>query len=409
VSHGASTISAMPVTETPEVLLFIVDAGGGHRAAANALLAAAELRSVPWRFRVVSLQEVLAPLDFTRRITGLSMEDTYNAMVRRRQTRFLVPMLRMLQWGIEGLRPTLARRVTAYLKENRPPAAVVSLLPNFNRVLEEGVRQAHPGVPFMVVLTDFADFPPRFWMQPGPDRVVVASDHAVEQARELGFPSARVSRTSGMLLHPKFYGLDRGEARARVRQELGIPAGAFAVLIVFGGKGTPEIRPLSEALLREGPDWHVVAICGDNPRLQESMDSLAARSGGRLHPLGFTSRVPDYLAACDVLLSKPGPGTLAEAFHSRIPIVVPCNGHTIPQERYNARYLEKQGLGVVVGHWRQMPAAVAALAADAERRQLLLRNLAALPPNRAVFEVLELFEAVLMGSAAPAVPSPATG
>ncbi len=47
----------------PEVLLFTIDAGGGHRAAARALEAAAEETSAPFRFRVESFQQTLLPLD----------------------------------------------------------------------------------------------------------------------------------------------------------------------------------------------------------------------------------------------------------------------------------------------------------------------------------------------------------
>ena len=64
-----------------------------------------------WTFRVTNLTEVLAPADFTRRITGQSMEDAYNAIVRRQWTRFLVPMLRLFQWGIRSQRKTLVRLV----------------------------------------------------------------------------------------------------------------------------------------------------------------------------------------------------------------------------------------------------------------------------------------------------------
>jgi UDP-N-acetylglucosamine:LPS N-acetylglucosamine transferase len=72
-----------------------------------------------------------------------------------------------------------------------------------------------------------------------------------------------------------------------------------------------------------------------------------------------------------VLATKPGPGSLAEALHCRVPAVVPCNAHTIPQERYNATFLAENDLGVVVRQWREIPAAVSALAADPVRRARL--------------------------------------
>jgi UDP-N-acetylglucosamine:LPS N-acetylglucosamine transferase len=377
----------------PEVLLFILDAGGGHRAAARALTAA--VGSVPreWRFRVTNLQDVLAPADFTRRITGRPMEDAYNAIVRRQWTRFLVPMLRLFQWGIRSQRETLVRLVAAHLAATRP-AVIVSLIPNFNAILAEARRRACPDTPFLIVMTDLADFPPDFWMHPDVDRIVVATPHAVAQARELGIPPPQISLTSGMVLHPRFHASDPA-ARQRTRRELGIGAEDFTVLVLFGGKGSPELHPLCAALLRESPRWHVLAICGDNPRLQAAVGELQKESGGRLHCFGFTDRVLDLMAACDVLATKPGPGTLAEALHCRVPAVVPCNAHTIPQERYNAAFLTENELGVVVRQWREIPAAVSALAADPVRRARMRRRLEALPPNRAVFEVLEILDAEL--------------
>ena len=167
------------------------------------------------------------------------------------------------------------------------------------------------------------------------------------------------------------------------------------MLVLFGGKGSPEVLPLCAALVAESPRWHVVAICGDNPRLQASVGELQKTSGGRLHCFGFTDRVLELMSACDVLATKPGPGTLAEAFHSRVPVVVPCNAYTIPQERYNAAFLGDNELGVVVRHWREIPAAISSLAADPVRRARLRRRLDALPDNRAVFEVVAIVEAEL--------------
>ena len=62
--------------------------------------------------------------------------------------------------------------------------------------------------------------------------------------------------------------------------------------------------------------------------------------------------------------------------------------HTIPQERFNTDYVREHALGLVVGHWREIPDAVARLRADAGTREAIRSRLAALPENRAVYEVL---------------------
>ena len=378
----------------PEVVLFIVDAGGGHRASANALVAAAQQEGRPWRFRVVNAQEVLSPLDLWRRVTGHPIEETYNELIRAQHTRFLVPTLRLMQFLIRRLRGPLSRRVAAELKRE-PAALVVSMFPNFNAVLRDAVRQALPGTSFFVLLTDYADLPRHFWIEPGVDRVIVGSERAAEQASAAGIPADHITRTSGMVLHPRFYAGGGPAAGEGVRRELGIPDDAFVVMELFGGKGSSEMVPLSQGLLRQAPDWHVLAICGDNEPLVGQLTSLAQSSAGRLHPIGFTKRIADYLSASDVLATKPGPGSLAEAFQQAVPVVVNCNGRTIPQERFNAELVRERGLGRVVASVEEMPAAVAELRSDPGAWDAVRANVRALPQNRAVYEALDVIETEL--------------
>ena len=373
----------------PEVLLFTIDAGGGHRAAARALAAAAEETGAPFRLRVLSFQQTLLPLDVLQRATGVSLEDAYNLILRRHANALMVPLLRLMHAGIRVRRRALVRTLAGWLRGQPRPAAVVSVFPNFNGVMRDAIREALPGVPLVVVLTDLADFPPRFWIEPGIDHVVVGTDEAREQAVAIGIPSARVSRVSGMVLHPRFYRAGGPEARARSRTELALGEGDFAVTLLFGGKGSPEMAPLAERLLEADPAFRVIAVCGENPGLFERLAPLEARAGGRLVRLGFTDRVAEILAGSDLLVTKPGPGSLSEAFHQRVPVVVTRNVHTIPQERFNTDFVRDRGLGLVVPHWREIPAAVLGLFRNAAARASMRGRIAALPPNRAVYEVID--------------------
>jgi UDP-N-acetylglucosamine:LPS N-acetylglucosamine transferase len=372
----------------PEVLLFTIDAGGGHRAAARALVAAAEETQAPFRFRVESFQQTLLPLDVLGRATGLSLEDAYNALLRHRGGAAMVPLLRLMHAGIRVRRPAIVRTLAGWLRARPRPAAVVSVFPNFNGAIAQAVRAALPGVPLVVVLTDLADFPPRFWIEPGIDRVVVGTDEAREQALALGIPAGSVSRVSGMVMHPRFYRPLEEGARETERGRMGFPAEAFVVALLFGGKGSPEMAPLAERILGGDPEVRVVAVCGDNPALLERFAAVEARAGGRLARFGFTDRVSEILTASDLLVTKPGPGSLSEAFHRRVPVVVARNVHTIPQERFNADFVRDRGLGLVVGGWREMPEAVRRLRRDPPSLAAMRERLEALPPNRAVWEVV---------------------
>jgi len=383
----------------PEVVLFTIDAGGGHRAAARALVAAAGEKEAPFRFRTESFQQILVGLDLLRRATGLSLEDAYNALLRRRWSALMVPLLRVLHLAIRVRRPALVKTLGAWLREQPEAAAVVSVMPNFNGVMRDAIAAAWPGVPLVVVLTDLADFPPRFWIEPGIDRVVVGTDEAREQALALGVEARAVTRVSGMVLNPSFYRRGGPGARGDARRDLGVGPDAFVVTLLFGGKGSPEMAPLTERLLARDPGWTVVAICGDNPGLLRRLAPVEAAAGGRLRRLGFTDRVAELMAASDVLVTKPGPGSLAEAFQQQVPVVVTRNVHTIPQERFNTDYVARHGLGRVVSHWREIPDAVAGLFGDSGERTAIRARMAALPENRAVWEVIDVVAREIEGAA----------
>jgi Monogalactosyldiacylglycerol (MGDG) synthase len=297
--------SDMPAAKRIHVLFH--DAGGGHRNAAVALKAVCEQQSRPWDVNLVQFQELTEPLDVLRRLTGIRIQEQYNILLRNGWTWGSVYLLRILQFTIRIFHKPLVNLLQDYWRAN-PADLLISVIPHFNREMAESWASIYPGRPFVTVITDLADFPPRFWMAPGLDRVIVGSDHAVAQALEAGLPADRVTRTSGMVLHPRFYPCPGREVRERVRAELGLDEAAFVVMILYGGKGSPEIRPLSEALLRESADLFVIAVCGDNPSLYRSMQEVETGSGGRLVRLGFTDRVSDYLSACDVLATKPDPG-----------------------------------------------------------------------------------------------------
>jgi 1,2-diacylglycerol 3-beta-galactosyltransferase len=383
-----------------QVLAFFSDAGGGHRNAVKALLDAAEETRPPFRLVPRNLSETLAAFDLLRRFGRRSIEETYNELLRSGRTTHLVPLLRLLHAAAWLLHRPMVRALARQLADERP-AAVLSVHPNFNALLRDATRRALPGAPFLVLMTDYADFPPHFWIEPGVDRLIVGSAEARAQALQLGLPAGRVTQSSGMVLNPRFHRVDQAQARVALRAELALPPRAFVVLLLFGGKGAAEMAPLAEALLQADPDWYVVAICGKNAPLQGQLAGLAA-GAPRLRVTGFTERVADFMAACDLLLTKPGPGSLAEAFQLGLPPVVTCNSRTIPQERHNAEMLASSGLGLVVHDWRELPSAAARVAREPGLHARLRAAIAALPPNRAVYEALDTVAREL----AAATPTP---
>ena len=380
--------------------LVFFDAGGGHRAAAEALRLVMEEQG-GWNVRLVNLQELLDPIDWARKLTGVRMQDLYNLMLKKGWTLgsaqalwFLHILIRLWHWGQVPL-------LKHYWRDH-PPDLVVSVVPNFNRALWENLRQERPATPFVTILTDIADFPPHFWVEPQEQFFICGSERAVAQTREMGINSERVFQTSGMILHPQFYepiSCDRREERKQRGLDPDMPTG----LVLFGGHGSNAMLEIAENLDAEGPhNLQLIFICGRNQKLADAL--RGRRSRLRTFVEGFTTQVPLYMALSDFFIGKPGPGSVSEAVAMRLPVIVERNAWTLAQERYNAQWILEKQVGLVVRGPHQIPAAVKELL----RRGNLARYRAhaAAIHNRAVYEIPGILRRILDGSPGVTLAAP---
>ena len=364
------------------------DAGGGHRAAANALRSVIEKQQRPFEVRMVNLQELLDSIDVFRQITGRRLQDLYNLMLKRGWTLGSPQLTSGMHLVIRLFHRKQVRLLERIWREGRPDL-VVSLVPNFNRALGESLRQALPGVPLVTVLTDLADYPPHFWIERQDQYFICGSDKAVEQALAVGHLPSKVFRVSGMVLNPQFYeGAPlAAEKRAAERTRLGLDATLAVGLVLFGGQGAAVMLEIAQQLGRR----QLVLICGHNEKLAARLRALPHQASRFVE--GFTTEVPRYMQLADYFIGKPGPGSLSEAVAMRLPVIVERNAWTLPQERYNTDWVREQGIGIVLPNFRRIaravdellePAAYAGFRAATERLT-----------NRAVFEIPDILERIL--------------
>ncbi len=375
----------------PLVELVYFNAGGGHRAAGLALQQGIALQHRPWQLRLTNLTEVLDPQGLFQRLTGLQPEDLYNKRLTSGFTLGLAQELKLLQGGIRLLQGSLVQRLQAHWAASRPDL-VVSLIPNFNRVLCQSLNLAWPGVPFVTVMTDLADHPPHFWAEPGlPQQLVCGTAHAVQQALAAGLPASQVHRVSGMLLRPAFHAAPAVDRR-RARLAAGLPADEPTGLVLFGGHGSRAMLPLAERLA----DVPLVLLCGRNAALARALRAQPARAPRVV--LEFTPDVAPWMHLADFFIGKPGPGSISEAVQMGLPVITTRNAWTLPQERWNTDWVQEHGLGVVHRSLRTVRAAVADVLQQLPALQARVRQ----QHNRALFEVPELLSRWLPPAADPA-------
>lgn len=365
--------------------LIYFNAGGGHRASALALEAVIREQGRPWRIRLVNLFEVLDPQGQVRRFTGNAPEDWYNKRLARGWTIGMAQELKLLQGLIRMGHARLVRALQQHWLRTEPDL-VVSLVPNFNRPLYDGLASALPGVPYVTLLTDLADFPPNFWIESGQDQhFICGTPKAVAQARSLNHPDNRIHATSGMIVRPEFYQqppLDRENERRRHGLDPALPTG----LVLFGGHGSKAMLGIARKLADTA---QLILICGHNRALADQLRSLP-QALPRL-VVGFSSEIPHYMRLADFFIGKPGPGSLSEAVQMKLPVIVVNNAWTMPQERYNAQWVFENGFGMVHRSFRTIDSAVSQMLSQLEGYRAKVRAC----ENRALFEVPQILERLL--------------
>jgi hypothetical protein len=377
------------------------DGGGGHRNAAVALQTVISQQQRDWQLELVQFQDLTDRLDVLRKLTGIRIQQQYNIMLQNGWTLGSTQLLRVLQATIRVFHRPLVRLLEKFWRE-KPADLLVSVIPHFNRQICESWTTVYPGRPFVTIITDLADFPPRFWIEPIRDQYVIAgTEKAADQARAMGHDDAHVFLTSGMILRPDFYVQDDSDPIA-LRKEMALREGLTTAIVLFGGHGSKVMFGITEKLDAAGLPLQLILICGRNDELAGKLRAHEWKMP--VHIVGFTKEVHKLMRAADFLIGKPGPGSIAEAMVRKLPVLIECNAWTLPQERYNAEWVKEKGVGIVLKSFADV--------ADGVRRMLEPATLAefrknvAAQQNRAVFEIPEIL-AKLLGEARTA-PRPDT-
>lgn len=238
-------------------------------------------------------------------------------------------------------------------------------------------------IPFFTVVTDLGSAH-CMWFERKVDKLYVASERLYRLARRRGGTAPEdIVRTGlpirhGFAVQAEKLGGDRTSVQGKeyqknIRKELGIAQDKQVVLVMGGGEGVGSLSDIVNNLYAElsskGVDATVCVVCGRNEKLQNDLltrdfdqaaedirlkaekrrkgvrgllgkvrrkNRIAAREAAaaadsspsttkgnvNIMPLGFLTNIPEYMVAADVLVSKAGPGTIAEAAAVGLPVMM---------------------------------------------------------------------------------------
>lgn len=402
------------------VLFLFSDTGAGHRRAAEAVIEALAA-GYPGSYLPVMCDPLTGP-SAARRLRWLA--------------RLYGPAVRLSPWAwgaayyVSNSRAAMALLWrTAFAPANAVvraavagarPDVIVSCHPLTGRPALLAGRRGPAPVPVLTVVTDLAATHAS-WRYPAADLVAVPSAQARAESLD-GIPPARCVQ-SGLPVEARAQAapLSAG-ARAGLRRSLGLGERDFVVLLAGGGEGCGGLARRTGAILRRHDGVHVVTACGRNERVRRKLAALAGRAGGRMTVLGFVGNFTDWLRCADVVVTKAGPGIIAEAACCGTPLLL--TSHLPGQERRNAALVvgagagrRARGIGGMlreVARVRADPALLAAMRAGCQRLATpeaaahiasLVARLAELTPAAAVDKLLPSAPAAC--PAEPAAPAAA--
>ena len=370
-----------------KIYFTIYDLGAGHRSTANALKEAIARRKLPWQVEIVEV--------FKEIFANTRPQFVYNNFVLKKKWAkaindpLSVPLFKL---EIRLRHRAWQKRLQQYWRQHKPDL-VLSLMPLVNRVLCDSLQAELPNTPFITSITDFADCPPNFWLEPQEQLLICPSEKAARQARSFGYSDSRIYSTSGVVIHPQFYQPVRVN-RAIERQALGLKPDLPTGLVIFGSYGAPEMLEIAKNLENLEREIQLIFICGRNERLAAKLQNLPSRFSRFIE--GFTDKVSYYMDLCDFFIGKPGSVGVSEAIARNLPVITECNNMTLFQERPSADWLTENQLGIVVDNFRDINQAVAELIAP--ERFPNYKNRVANYNNQAVFEVVDILEKIIKNS-----------
>ncbi|KAK7321548.1 hypothetical protein VNO77_32308 [Canavalia gladiata] len=385
-----------------KVLILMSDTGGGHRASAEAIKAAFyEEFGDHYQVFVTDLWSDHTPWPFNQ------LPRSYSFLVKHG------PLWKMTYYGtaprvvhqsnFAATGTFIAREVAKGLMKYQPDI-IISVHPLMQHVPLRILRAKGllKKIVFTTVVTDLSTCHPT-WFHKLVTRCYCPTTDVAKRALKAGLQQSQI-KIFGLPVRPSFVKPIR--PKDELRRELGMDEDLPAVLLMGGGEGMGPIeataRALGDSLYDENlgtPVGQILVICGRNKKLANKLNSINLKVPVQVK--GFVTKMEECMGACDCIITKAGPGTIAEAMIRGLPIIL--NDYIAGQEAGNVPFVVENGCG----KFSKLPKEIAKIVAEwfgpkAYELQQMSQNALRLARPDAVFKIVhDLHELVRQRSFQP--------
>jgi processive 1,2-diacylglycerol beta-glucosyltransferase len=273
------------------------------------------------------------------------------------------------------------------LKEHKPDAIICTqAAPCHVAAAYKGEKGN--GLPLVAVITDYLVHP--YWLHDKVDLYIVPTEETKETLLERGIPGEKIKEI-GIPIDPKFMSsYDKPKKRA----ELGLPGEVTTLLITGGSQGMIPVKRILRLLSQVNVPFQAIIVAGRNKRLWLRAKKMGKKLAFTTKVLSYTNSMDKLMDASDLIITKPGGLTSAEALAKGLPLIIvkPIPG----QEERNGRYLIDEGAALAVDHLKDLPEVIEELLLSPQKieemsrkAQVLARPRAAEEAARAIMELVE--------------------
>jgi processive 1,2-diacylglycerol beta-glucosyltransferase len=328
-------------TKPLKVLILSSSGGAGHLRAAEALHRTAQSIDLPMR------TENHDCLDFTSPTFKRMYAGTYLQLVNKTPELwgYLYEKAEKKPYRKKGLIRLFDHfnysRYLRFLKSSKPDAIICThFLPFIS--ISNVIRARGIEMPIFAVTTDFDVH--QYWVDPIVFRYYVYHEESRWQLQSKGIPVDKIS-VKGIPVMPEFL---LKMSKRDSRQSLGLDNDSFTILVLSGGFGVGRFEEIVRTVVDTLSSisrrrFNLIAVCGKNSTARASIGLMKMPQNIHASVHGFVSNIPEMMSASDLVVTKSGGLTSAEALVKGLPMIIidPIPG----QEMRNSDLIVEHGAG----------------------------------------------------------------
>lgn len=291
-------------------------------------------------------------------------EDFYNSLLSR-DFRWVINKIFFCGTGS-------MRRHTKYLEDQieyclrkERPDLIVSVIPIFNYALNEVGRRLN--IPFLMIAPDcdtthylWGLYPTRPFYATLPFKDDLIRKKAAEAwiedhfVKEFGFP-----------LRKSFFEPKDHQA---IATEFGLPQGVPRIMLLMGATGSSKVLKYLKHLSKIEKRLHLIICIGRSSHLRAQIHELKFPDNITFSVIGFTKKIADLMAVCDILITKAGASTVCEAVHMKLPLILDHVSQPLEIERLQPMFVHRNKLGELLTCYEDLPRIIDKLLNNKEYR-----------------------------------------